>query len=211
MSHHPVPSDTFDTIIIDYGSTANATATNTNAANAKQQQSAVGARVLGKADAQLFRDIWHAIRHNNPKWIERLIEDSGELWTSCGVSEYVEGGPTRRNLLSFAIENGFFDCGDVLLEQGCDPNTCNKLNIREGGEAAGHAEPRERIFGWEELFDFENVGRAQAFLGNMYNHGLMTPAAEIKKYLDTFDYDVDNDPQQALSLSLFFVYIFYNV
>jgi TPR repeat protein len=209
MSHHPVPSDTFDTIIIDYGSTnANATATNTNAANAKQQPAA--ARVLGKADAQLFRDIWHAILHNSPKRIERLIEDSGELWTSCGVSEYVEGGPTKRNLLSFAIENGFFDCGDVLLEQGCDPNTCNKLNIREGGEAAGHAGPRERIFGWEELFDFENVGRAQAFLGNMYNHGLMTPAAEIKKYLDTFDYDVDNDPQQALSLSLF-VYIFYNV
>ena len=140
---------------------------------------------------------------DDAKELNELISSNMKTWDDASMNGWYEKGNKGHTLLSYALEKGSADCAAALMGWGCVPDDAmrtttimaeegNNSDGNGGGAAAASRGGVRIVKGYENLFDWADVKRAQEILIDMYDHGLSATAKEVKDALSAYYLDDNN-------------------
>ena len=148
---------------------------------------------------KLFRKVSVCIVADDAKELNELISKNTQTWEDASIKGWYEKGNKGHTLLSYALKMGSADCAAALMGWGCVPDDTMRtttIMANEGDNsdgAAGASRGGVRVVkGYENLFDWADVKRAQEILIDMYDHGLSATAKEVKDALSAYYLDDNN-------------------
>jgi hypothetical protein len=127
---------------------------------------------------------------DDAKELNELISSHLKVWEDASMHGWYEKGNKGHTLLSYALEKGSADCAASLMDWDCVPDDAMRetsVNIMADDNTNTVVRVEKRIVkGYENLFDWHDVERAQAILIDMYDHGLSATVEEVKDALNTY-------------------------
>ena len=139
---------------------------------------------------KLFKRVSVCIAADDAKELNELISSNMRTWQEASLHEWSAEGKKGHTLLSNALSKGSADCAAALLGWGCVPDdamreTSGKIMAEDEVTVVRVVEKRI-VKGYEDLFDWQDVKRAQEILIDMYDHGLSATAEEVKDALNAY-------------------------
>ena len=142
---------------------------------------------------KLFKKVSMCIIPDDAKELNELISSNMKTWEDASIHGWFEKGNKGHTLLSYALEKGSADCAAALMGWGCVPDDAMRTTSEKvmGDDGIERVEKRV-VKGYENLFDWADVKRAQEILIDMYDHGLSATAKEVKDALSAYYLDDNN-------------------
>jgi len=145
---------------------------------------------------KLFKRVSVCIVSDDAKELNELISSNKKTWDEASLHEWSADGNKGHTLLSYALLRGSPDCAVALMGWGCVPDEAMREtsgNIMAEDEVTVVRVVEKRIVkGYENLFDWQDVERAQEILIDMYDHGLSATVEEVKDALSAYYLDPAN-------------------
>jgi len=141
---------------------------------------------------KLFKKVSVCIVADDAKELNELISSNLKVWEDASIHGWYEKGNKGHTLLSYALEKGSADCAASLMDWDCVPDDAMREtseNIMAEDKITVVRVEKRIVKGYENLFEWHDVERAQAILIDMYDHGLSATVEEVKDALNTYYLD----------------------